>query len=210
MAEISFNILVDENTSTDIYGSGLGFFSSNGFGYSVSVGEYQGRTYATDPNGAVQGPEAQNVKYIHPSSGILGQEGLMLLLQHIPNYQSTLNIRFTHDEAVQVENAQLRIYDRTLINNAPSGVTCKAAEIIHPSPIQEAGGSGDATWLTPAGSSDILDLANSPGISGLYADDGVSSIHQDTRHDWYVALSASPNSVGSKTLFGLYFDCEYF
>ena len=30
-----------------------------------------------------------------------------------------------------------------------------------------------------------------------------------TRHDWYVALSASPDSIGSKTDFGLYFTLEY-
>ena len=29
------------------------------------------------------------------------------------------------------------------------------------------------------------------------------------RHDWYVALSASPESIGSKTDFGLYFTLEY-
>lgn len=29
------------------------------------------------------------------------------------------------------------------------------------------------------------------------------------RHDWYLALSASPGSIGSKTNFGLYFTLEY-
>lgn len=32
---------------------------------------------------------------------------------------------------------------------------------------------------------------------------------RSTRHDWYVALSASPDSIGSKTDFGLYFTLEY-
>ena len=31
----------------------------------------------------------------------------------------------------------------------------------------------------------------------------------DYRHDWYVALSASPDSIGSKTNYGLYFTLEY-
>jgi hypothetical protein len=29
------------------------------------------------------------------------------------------------------------------------------------------------------------------------------------RHDWYVALSAEPNTIGSKTQYGLYFTLEY-
>ena len=33
--------------------------------------------------------------------------------------------------------------------------------------------------------------------------------HQSLQHDWYVALSASPESIGSKTDFGLYFTLEY-
>jgi hypothetical protein len=30
-----------------------------------------------------------------------------------------------------------------------------------------------------------------------------------TRHDWFIAMSASPDSIGSKTDFGLYFTLEY-
>mgnify|MGYP003114674531 FL=1 len=69
-----------------------------------------------------------------------------------------------------------------------------------------------------------LDLTPSPGISGVNGNqsdsdnnrldgiDGASfegAAHQSLRHDWYVALSASPNEVGSKTDFGLYFTLEY-
>lgn len=74
-----------------------------------------------------------------------------------------------------------------------------------------------------------LTLTSSPGQSGLNTnqtdvDDGLPSIgdggfynwltsegnaHTAKRHDWYLALSASPDSIGSKTDYGLYFTLEY-
>lgn len=209
MAAIDFYI----NTGTDFNimtgPSGLGFFGDTGFGASVLVGAWQGRTFVTDGNGTVQGPEAQNVKFLNAGSGIPGQIGTGIGLQAIPNYQATLNIRFTHGSAVKVQNAQLRIYDRVNINLGASGVTTKAAELIHPGNTQVANGSGDSQWITPVGSSVVLNLAPSPGMSGLFAGNGSDSTYSATRHDWYVALSASPDSIGAKTQYGAYASLEY-
>jgi len=69
-------------------------------------------------------------------------------------------------------------------------------------------------------------FTSSPGISGLNTSAGDSlpstgpgsqynwlsnegAAHEALRHDWYVALSASPDSIGSKTQYGLYFTLEY-
>lgn len=212
MAEVNFyaNPTSDE-FNLKISGSGLGFFGSAGFGAAVAVSAWNDHTYITDGNGVVQGAEAQNVKWLHANSGVLGQVSSGVNLLNIPNYQSTLNIRFTHTSAVQVENVEAGIYDRVSITNPASGVTCKIAEIIHPSILQTETGSGDSSWTTAtnAGAVVPLPLANSPGVSGLYAGSGDSSTRQDTQHDFYVAISASPDSVGSKTQFGLYFTCEY-
>jgi hypothetical protein len=35
------------------------------------------------------------------------------------------------------------------------------------------------------------------------------SLHESTRHDWYLALSSEPESIGSKLDYALYFTCEY-
>lgn len=89
----------------------------------------------------------------------------------------------------------------------------------------------DDAWFTFDGVGDVPDmnLTSSPGVSGLNGDsddsaydtDGVGAndklnwltdegfTHKSTRHDWYLALSASPQSIGSKTDFGLYFTLEY-
>jgi hypothetical protein len=193
----------------DTAGSGLGFFGSGGFGASVAVGAYQSNTYVTDSNGAQQGPQVNNVKWRHANSGEVSG-GTVLNLKNIPNTQASLNIRFTHGSAVQVQNAELRVYDRISIDYPASGVTTKAYEFLHPS-IAQTGllGSGVAAWTTPGGSGTVLTMAESPGTSGLYAGNGTGSTHTDTRHDWYVGFSASPDSIGSKTQYALYFACEF-
>lgn len=186
--------------------SGLGFYGASGFGYSVPVGQYQGRTYITDATGVVEGPECDNIKYSDATHAILGQVGTPVLLTEIPNYLATLKIHFTSDDPVRVENAAVRIFDRTDIDEGPVGVTCKVAEIIHLDDVQNDNGSGDASWHTPAGSSDIVDLISSPGESGIRPD-GEDTL--DTIHDWFLAISASPDTIGSKTEFALYFEMEY-
>ena len=212
MAQIEFLI---NQTGFDydlkLGGSGLAFFGDAGFGSSVEVGKYQGTTYVSDGTGAIKGAQAQNVKYLNTASGILGTTGSGIGLKAIPNYQATLNIRFTHSAKVKTQNCELRIYDRFNINRAASGVTTKVAEIIHPRVTQFATGSGDNEWITPYGSGVVVNFANSPGTSGFYAGDGVTAVStkQSLRHDWYTAISASPDSIGNKTQYGMFFALEY-
>lgn len=204
MAQIDF--YAGENFGIDnLNGSGLGFYGG-GFGYSVEVGEYQDSTFITDSNGTAQGPQVDNIKYLNTASGIVNGASSGIGLDAIPNYQATLNIRFTHGSAIKTQNAKMYIYDRSNIVNEASGVTTKAAEIIHPDTTQTANGSGDAEWVTPTGSSVVLDLVSSPGISGL-SPNGTETTETD--HDWYVALSASPDSIGSKTQYALFVSLEY-
>lgn len=206
MAAISF--FADSFGVQNLGGSGLGFYGA-GFGSSVEVGEYQDSTFITNGAGTAQGPQVNNITWTHPSSGEINGAGASVVLTAIPNYLATLNVRFTHGSVVKTQNAKLRIYDRSNINNNPSGVTCKVAELIHPYTVQTNAGSGDTSWNTPVGSSIIMDMAASPGESGTHAGNGSNSVWTDTRHDWYAAITASPDSIGSKTLFALYFETEY-
>ena len=200
----AINFFADTEHVQNLNGSGLGFFGTT-FGNSVAVGAYQETTYVTDGNGTIEGPQVNNTLWTHPGSGSVNGAGSDDLT-HMTNRLATLNVRFTHGSAIRTQNAKWRVFDRSSINNDPSGVTCACAEIIHPNPTAGAGGSGDSTWNFPTGSSVIMDLAASPGQSGL-SPNGLSTI--DARHDWYVALSASPDSIGSKTQFGGYFEVEY-
>ena len=202
MATIAF---YTNGHSTAVGGSAVGFYGST-FGNSVTVGSYQDTTWITDSNGTLQGPQADNIKWTHPSSGSINGAASVVLTA-IPNYLATLNIRFTHATAVRLQNSKLRIFDRSNINNNASGVTTKVAEIVHPTLTQTNNGSGSSSWNTPGGSGSILTFAfPSPGMSGL-APNGPST--SADRHDFYCAISASPDSVGSKTQYALYFECEY-
>jgi hypothetical protein len=184
----------------------LGFYGG-GFGFSVEVASFQDTTFITNGAGTSQGPQVDNIKWKDSASGIVNGASSGVALTAIPNYLATLNIRFTHASAVKTQNTKLRIYDRSNINNDASGVTTKVAEIIHANISQALNnGSGDTTWNTPAGSAVIMDLVAAPGMSGQSVNGPSTTMD---RHDWYVAISASPDSIGSKTLYGLYVELEY-
>ena len=68
-AAINFYAGTDFNIQS-LTGSGLGFYGSSGFGASVEVGAWQGRTYITNAAGTSQGPEADNVMFLNSASGI--------------------------------------------------------------------------------------------------------------------------------------------
>lgn len=203
MAQIDFYA-----NNINLNGSGLGFYGI-GFGASVDVGSYQDTTFITNSVGTAQGAQVNNIKYQNVSSGIINSATSGVRLTQIPNNLSTLNIRFTHGAGVKTQNAKLRIYDRTNINNSASGLVAKVAELIHPDIVQNNNGSGDTNWLTLGGSGSIMDLAVSPGASGFLAGNGSNGNATATQHDWYVVISESPDSVGSKTMNALYVSLEY-
>jgi len=204
MAEIVF-LAGQDFTINNLSGSGLAFFGDSGFGASIQVGSYNGRTYITNSAGTAQGPEVDNIKFIHTNSGTIGQVSSGTPLRNIPNYQATLNLRFNNDTPVKTQNIQIRGYDRSNINNAPSGVTLKAANLIHPNINQGVAGSGDTAWTTLSGSGSVLTLNSSPGSGGHWIS-GVDTI--STQHDHFLALTVTPDSIGSK-LFALYASMEY-
>jgi len=187
-------------------GSGLGFYGSSGFGYSVAVGSFNGRTFITDSTGTSQGPEGNNVYYNATASGVIGNAGSGVNLLCVPNYQSTLNARFTNGSAVRAQNAYLYSYDGVLSSNPQSGVTVYATQVVHPTTTQVNNGSGNSTWTSISGVT-VLNCSNSwsPGISGL-SPNGAST--SDTRHDYYFNICGSPQSVGAKS-WKLGFQLEY-
>ena len=104
-------------------GSGLGFFG-NGFGLSVPVGQYQESTFVSNSNGTASGVKTGNTKYMSVS-GVSHNGNAEIDNEKMPNYYAPLNIRFTHSEAVRVQNCKMRIFDRADIDNQASGVTTK-------------------------------------------------------------------------------------
>lgn len=175
--------------------SGLGFYGGS-FGSSVPVGSHASSVFVCSSDGTTQGPQGNSNKWV-ATTGVIPNGAGAIHLTSLPNADATLQVRFTHTSAVQVPTATMYCYDRVSTSAPASGISFKLCELVHPSPAQGPGGSGTSTWETPAGSS-VMPLSKSPGCSGLYAGNRLNSTRSDSCHDWYLAISASPDSIGSK------------
>lgn len=206
-------------------GSGLGFYG-NGFGISVPIGSQQTTTFVTNSTGSNQGSRLNNTS--RAASGTVSINAAAAInLDNLPNYLCPLNIRFTHSEAVKVQNCKLRIFDRNNIANHASGVVTYVFESRHPATSEGVSNlnhriSAANLWHEFDSTEPMADMlfTSSPGASGKntnvndtnvalgYAAQG-GSLHTSVRHDWYSAVSSEPVTIGSKTQYGLYFSVEY-
>jgi hypothetical protein len=164
----------------------LGHFGA-GFGLSIRVGQYNDTSWVTNDNGTAQNGQVPNVKFASLTGCYTPSIVAARLLTDLATSEATLGIRLITDSSVQTQNSSFRAFDRVSIDNAPSGVTIKAFEI-------KAGGSGDSQWTTIAGTG-ALTLDDHTTASGT--------------HIWYVAVTASPNSIGEKRDIGYYFETEF-
>ena len=196
MAEI--NMYIAETDVKIDTGEALGFFGPDGFGDPLSLNEFNGRTFITNTSGSVGFEECDNCRRISSSDVVIGQTGTGINILNLPNYLATVNLRFTHPQAVLVQNARL-------IAIIPTGLTIYGAEIIHTSRLQTVAGIGDPSWIPMDGSGQLLNLVDSPATSGISPFGPAST---DTRHDWYIALSATPTLPGDKQ-FNFQADLEY-
>ncbi len=194
--------------------SGIGFYGPGGFDGPISIGLFNQRTFIANAAGDIQGFEANNNKYFAgpgwgtaPAavSGVIhGQTGSGIALISLPDRLATINLRFTHTSAVQVQNPKFIIFDGSNIENDPSGIIVYTAEIRHNSDVQNPIGLGDTVWQDTKGST-VLDLISSPGTLGKRPSGPVTS---DTRHDWYIAVSVQPQTPNDKT-WGLAITLEF-
>jgi len=197
------------NGETDLGSSGIGFYGST-FGQSVQVSFYQDSTFITNSNGTINGGQLTNTKYVGTTSGVQINGSGTVFFSTVPTISGTMNVRFTYDTPVKTQNGEIRIFDRSDPDADPSGVTCQVCQLVNGfSGVNQSTGAADAAndgWFDLAGSGTTMTLLSSPGESGL-SPSGVDTT--DDRHDWYFALSASPDSIGSKTQFGAYVALEY-
>lgn len=170
----------------------LGFFGA-GFGFSIRVGEYNNSCYVTNDNGTTNYGQVPNLRYANTSGAYVASETVATELLEVDNSEATLRIRLSTDSNVQTQNTYFRAFDRSNIDNNPSGVTVYAAEINKPSPSVR--GSGDTSWTSIYGSGSTLAMDSQLYASGV--------------HDWYIGMTATPTSIGEKTNLGFYFETEF-
>lgn len=171
--------------ATDI----LQFAGAGGFDDPVTVGEWQDTTHVESSVGAndSSGNTPNNVKFISQSGGTGGDsqadwgDGTEDLDQ-ITDAECTLKINFSHGSAVAITDHIFYAYNGSSTATGPTGVSFVAAE------------QGDTNWTTPEGSGAALGITDSASA---------------TSHDFYIACSASPDSVGEKTAFTLRDELTY-
>lgn len=140
MAEIRFQILSNPDATKDLLtfsGSGLAFFGATS-GSSVAIGSYQDSTYVANSDASVVSDVTNNVKYsadTYPSGAcVLNSTPASAFesgLTGVRSMYGTLGIEFGHTSAVNIQNCQLRIYDRNNVNYPASGVNTKCAELVN-------------------------------------------------------------------------------
>lgn len=209
-AAINFYAGQGGGTWVDLNASGLGFFGAS-FGNSVQVGQYQDSTYITNNTGSSEGPQGTNCKYDTGTSGVIVDGDSAIVASAVAINSGTMNIRFTFDTAVKTQNCELRIFDRTSITNGATGVTTQVLQVANGGSGVTSSGTAESPgshtgWIAPSGSGVTMALLYSAGSGGL-SPSGTDT--EDTRHDWYVCMSATPLSIGSKEAFGLYVQLEY-
>ena len=166
----------------------IGFYGP-GFGLSVRVGDFNETTYRTTEDGQTNGNALPNTRWASLTGVFIGPSIIPALLQDTLTSEATLRIELMTDAAVATQNTIFRTFDKVSIDSAPSGVDVFSAEVI-------AGASfGDTGWTQIQGSGVVMSLD----------DHAVAA----TTHNFWVALSSSPTSVGEKTNFAFYFETEF-
>jgi hypothetical protein len=157
-------------------------FAGGTFDSAITVGEYNSSTHVESSVGAddSSGNTPNNNKYVASGTGDWG-DGTESL-SNITNAECTLKINFSDGASVTTTGHIFYAYDGTTTTAVPTGVTFQAAE------------SGDAAWTNAEGSAAALTIT----------DDTAS-----TSHDYYILISASPESVGEKTAFKLRDELTY-
>ena len=184
----------------------VGFFGAGGprgVPFAVIVDKYQDSTYITNTSGENMGiapfgvkasGELNNTKFQDASlanvNGVAGVE-----LSGIPQESGTLLVRFvpSGSTAVRTQNVLLR----TVILNATSGVDDLTGVVVGLK-VQGFEPAADNGWTQTAGDGALDNRI-------FFTDHNVP----DLIHDFYVSLSASPEAVGERNDFGMFFIIEF-
>lgn len=167
----------------------LQFAGAGGFDTKVTVSAYNDTTHTATSGGTDKssGNTPNNVKFISQSGGT-GSDSQADWgdgtedLDAILDAECTLKINFADASSVTTESAIFYAYNGTTTTVAPTGVTFVAAE------------SGDTNFTGAEGSASALSLTDQSAA---------------TSHDFFIAVSASPDSVGLKDAFTLRIELTY-
>ena len=170
----------------------IGFYGP-GFGLSVRVGDFNEGTYRTTEDGQTDGTALPNLRWANISGAYVAGEIPITPLLEVLDSEATLRIELMTDVAVTTQNGVFRAFDKSSVDDAPSGVDVYSAEIRNTAgPV----GSGDTFWTAQLGGSGTVMAVDDKTVAG-------------TTHNWWIALSSTPTSIGEKTNFAFYFETVF-
>ena len=171
MATFTHNL--QGTTDTEISSTDVLQFAGGSFDGKITVDSYNDSTHVKtdDDTDKSSGNSPVTNKYI--SSTEVSIDGATAQdLNTASEGECSLAINFSDASSVTTENAIFYAYDGTTTTTAPVDMTVQAAE------------QGDSTWTECGGSGSALTLSDQAAA---------------TSHDFYVLVSAKPDSVGEKT-----------
>ncbi len=170
---ISTTFVLQGTTPTTIASDASLQFSDGTFGNPITVASYNDGSHVRSSGGtdASDGNTPNNVKYVASGTGDWG-DGTESL-EDILDGECTLKVTVSESTNITVTDITLYAYDGTTTTDAPVGMTVQMAE------------QGDTSWTQAHGSGSALSISDS------------STPAED--HDFYVAVSATPTSVGVKS-----------
>jgi hypothetical protein len=180
----SFTWYLQGTTPTTIGSTDILQFAKATFDSPITITEYNDSTHIESSTGTdlSSGNSPKNSKFL-TSSTVSINGGTSESLSGVTTANCPLKITFAHGVSVITYDAVFYAYDGTTTTVAPTDVTFKAAE------------QGSASWTTAGGSASAVALANNSTPA--------------TSHDYYILVSASPDSVGEKTAFKVRIELTY-
>jgi hypothetical protein len=174
---------------TDIGANTIVFSGTGGLTAPVTVAAYQDETHigSGDPGTDQCGTNhCRNVKWISNTQFALDGGGTETLNDtNLVATECTLRIHFTDAASVAITNARFYAYDGTTTTDEALGVDVEAFEQ----------GVVATTWTT------INDDSGNTGGDNAGQRLDLGDQGAATEHTYYIAVSASPESVGAKTSF---------
>lgn len=184
----------------------VGFFGAGGpqgVPFAVIVDKYQDATYITNtsgsnmgvaPFGLLESGRLNNTKF--EEDGLANVNGVGgVELSDIPQLSGTLLVRFEASGSIAVRTQNVLL--RTVVLNSASGIDDVAGVVVGLK-VRGFEPGADNTWTQTAG---IGALDNRI----FFVDHNVP----DLVHDFFVSLSASPEAVGERNDFGMFFIIEF-
>ena len=170
-------------TGTTIGATDTVQFANGTFNGKITVGSYNDSTHVKASGGTDSSASnsPHNSKYL-TSSTVSVDGGASTALSGVSTANCPLNINFSDASSVATSSAIFYAYDGTTTTSGPTGVTFYAAE------------QGASSWTNAAGSGSAVSLADQTAA---------------TSHDFYILVSASPDSVGTKSAFSLRVELTY-